>query len=236
MARPRHRRHSSEIIATCREMNVLGMNRGSSGNVSLRLPDNAGRLLITPSGIPYDRMTPAQIVEMDFDGGYWGEVPPSSEWRLHAEIYRRHSEAGAVVHTHADFCTVLACLHLEIPAFHYMIALAGGPTIRCAGYAPFGTQALADAMLAALDGRNACLLANHGMICFGPSLDGTLALAVEVETLARQYWHVRLAGTPVLLSDEHMGSMVERFATYGRPSAGPPSRLGTRRFDSEGIA
>ena len=218
MARLRHGALRRKIIAACHEMNALGINQGTSGNVSARV---AGDFLITPSGVPYDEMAPEQVVEMDLEGGHRGDFAPSSEWRMHRDIYRGRPEAGAVVHTHATFCTALACLRREIPAFHYMVAVAGGTNIRCAGYATFGTQALSDTMLRALEGRAACLLANHGMICFGPELKKALALAVEVETLARQYWHACQAGDPVLLSDEEMTAVLERFESYGQQGGDP---------------
>lgn len=215
----KHAKPRQAIIAACREMNALGINQGTSGNVSVRVETG---FLITPSGIPYDEMAPAEIVEMDLEGGYRGDLAPSSEWRMHRDIYRGHPEAGAVVHTHATFCTALACLRREIPAFHYMVAVAGGASIRCADYATFGTQALSDNMLEALEGRSACLLANHGMICFGPELKKALGLAVEVETLARQYWHASQAGEPVLLSEAEMNTVLERFKSYGVPPRAMP--------------
>ena len=218
MARLKHGELRGKIIAACREMNALGINQGTSGNVSARVE---GGFLITPSGVPYDEMTPDQMVEMDLEGGHRGDLAPSSEWRMHRDIYRDRPEAGAVVHTHATFCTALACLRREIPAFHYMVAVAGGTDIRCADYATFGTQALSDEMLKALEGRRACLLANHGMICFAPDLGKALALAVEVETLARQYWHARQAGDPVLLSDEEMTTVLECFESYGQLGGDP---------------
>jgi L-fuculose-phosphate aldolase len=219
MARLKHAALRREIIAACSDMNALGINQGTSGNVSARV---AGGFLITPSGVAYDEMAPGQVVEMDLEGAHRDDQRPSSEWRMHRDIYESRPEAGAIVHSHATFCTALACLHQEIPAFHYMVAVAGGASIRCAGYATFGTQALSDAMLKALQGRRACLLANHGMICFGPDLGQALALAVEVETLARQYWHARMAGEPVLLSEEEMTAVLERFRTYGQGKPDPP--------------
>jgi L-fuculose-phosphate aldolase len=219
MANLKHAKLKQAIISTCREMNALGINQGTSGNISARVEDG---FLITPSGVAYDEMAPAEIVEMDLEGGHRGDLAPSSEWRMHRDIYRGRPEAGAVVHTHATFCTALACLHMEIPAFHYMVAVAGGTSIRCADYATFGTQALSDNMLKALEGRSACLLANHGMICFGPELKKALALAVEVETLARQYWYARQAGEPVLLSEAEMHTVLECFNSYGGPRRDMP--------------
>lgn len=201
------------VIETALAMNACGLNKGTSGNVSARMADG---FIITPSGRPYDQLTPDQIVPMDLDGGYSGPQRPSSEWRMHQDIYRTHPDAGAVVHTHSTYATALACLHLDIPAFHYMIAVAGGTSIRCARYETFGTAALSDAMLKALDGRTACLLGNHGQIAFGPTLGKALWLAGEVEELAHQYWLVRQAGSPRLLDDAEMTRVLERFKTYGK--------------------
>jgi L-fuculose-phosphate aldolase len=202
-----------KIVATCRRMNALGINQGTSGNVSAR---HAGGFLITPSGVPYERMTPGMIVAMDLEGRARGGLLPSSEWRMHADIYRSRPEAGAVVHCHSSYATALACLGLKIPAFHYMVAVAGGDSIRCAQYATFGTQALSDAMLQALAGRRACLLAQHGQIAFGADLDAALALAVEVETLAKQYWIARQIGEPKIVDAAEMERVLEKFRRYGQ--------------------
>jgi L-fuculose-phosphate aldolase len=215
MAKVRHNKLRREIIETCRAMNAQGINQGTSGNVSARLPDADG-FLITPSGIPYDLMTEDQIVEMDMGGGYVGDLLPSSEWRMHFDIYRIRPDAGAVVHTHSVHATALSCLRRAIPAFHYMIGVGGGADIRCAEYATFGTQALSANMLKALEGRTACLLANHGMICLAPSLRKGLWLAGEVETLARQYWVACQSGEPVILPEEEMARVLARFGTYGK--------------------
>lgn len=204
------------IIRACNEMNSLGINQGTSGNISARLPDDPGRFLITPSGVPYAAMEPEQIVEMDLDGGYVGDWLPSSEWRMHLDIYRDRPEAGAVVHTHANHCTTLSTLGWSIPAFHYMIGVAGGTDIRCAKYATFGTRELSAEMLKALKDRSACLLANHGMICFGPHLDKAMWLAVEVETLARQYWAAKQLGEPNILGAAEMKRVLARFKSYGK--------------------
>lgn len=214
MPKPKNRKLRLEIIATGEAINALGINQGSSGNVSARIA--AGGFLITPSGIPYDAMRADQIVPMDLEGGYTGDWLPSSEWRLHRDIYRTRPEAGAVVHTHAPYCTALSCLRQGIPAFHYMIAVAGGSDIRCSDYATFGTAELSEHMLHALEGRSACLLGNHGMICFGPSLKKALWLAGEVEALARQYWIARQAGEPVILPETEISAVLARFKTYGR--------------------
>ena len=209
------------VVATAREMNALGINRGKSGNVSARWRDgDVESYLITPSAMPYASIAPADIVAMPLDGvedAARGTRRPSSEWRFHRDIYRARGDASAIVHTHAPFATSLACLRRGIPAFHYMVAVAGGDDIRCAPYATFGTQALSDHAVAALEGRRACLLANHGMITIGASLAAALALAVEVETLAEMYWRAQQLGEPVLLSTAEMEVVVAKFRTYGQP-------------------
>lgn len=194
-------------------MHGEGLSQGTSGNVSVRVPEG---FLITPSGVPYDRITPAMMVQVDLQGGWQGAWKPSSEWRMHADIYRFKPQAGAIVHTHSPHATAFSTLRQDIPAFHYMVAMAGGTTLRCATYATFGSQALSDAMLVALDERKACLLANHGMICFERSLERALWLAGEIEMLARQYILARQAGTPVILGADDMAEVLERFKTYGR--------------------
>lgn len=203
-----------QIIETCLGMNRLGINQGMAGNVSARLGSG---LLITPSSLPYDDMKPSNIVYLDENGQPKGERNPSSEWRFHYDILRNRKDAGAVLHAHAPCCTALACLGREIPAFHYMIAVAGGDSIRCAPYATFGSQELSDYALAALEGRKACLLANHGMICIDRDLEGVLALAVEVETLARQYCQAVQLGEPIVLPAAEMRRVLEKFKTYGTP-------------------
>jgi len=208
----------SAIVATALAMNALGINRGKSGNVSARgVSDGFDSFLVTPTGLPYDATAPEDIVPMTLDGQARGARLPSSEWRFHRDIYRSRADANAVVHTHAPFATTLACHSRGIPAFHYMVAVAGGRDIRCAPYATFGTQALSDHVVAALDGRRACLLAHHGMIAIGASLPEALALAVEVETLAEIYWRALSIGEPPLLTDAEMAVVLEKFATYGQP-------------------
>ncbi len=198
-------------------MNRRGINQGTSGNTSVRTGTGC---LLTPSGVDYARLRPADIVEMDLDGNWSGAMKPSSEWRLHADIYRSFADAGAVVHAHPPHATALACLRRGIPAFHYMVAVAGGRDIRCAEYATFGTRELSDKMLRALDGRRACLLANHGIVSFGENLERALWRAEEVESLARQYLLSLGCGEPVLLRDDQMDEVLELFETYGRPQSG----------------
>jgi L-ribulose-5-phosphate 4-epimerase len=202
-----------QVIDVAQRMTRMGLNRGTSGNVSARLP---GGFLVTPSGMEPERLHPADIVAVDLDGECVGRRKPSSEWRFHRDLYRSRPEVGAVVHTHAPFCTTLAVLGRGIPAFHYMVAMLGGRDIRCAAYATYGTQELSDHALAALDGRKGCLLANHGMLAVGRDLEDALAMAVELETLAEQYWRALQIGAPVLLPDDEMDRVIEKFKGYGR--------------------
>lgn len=204
---------AAEVIATALAMTPAGINRGKSGNVSRRFGDG---YLITPTGIDYDLLQPQDIVLID-KLGRWDKAgrEPSSEWRMHHDIYAARADAGAIVHAHPVYATALACLRQGIPAFHYMVAAAGGRDIRCSDYALFGTQALSDTMLRALEGRRACILANHGIIAYGRDLRKALALAVEVETLAEQYAVACQLGEPVLLSDAEMDDALNRFQTYG---------------------
>ena len=222
MARTTYMRERREMLAACREMNRLGINQGAAGNLSVRVP---GGFIVTPTGVPYDVLTPTMMVEMDFGGRHRGEILPSSEWRFHRDILASRPDANAVVHCHAMFATTLAIARMEIPPLHYMIAAAGGPTIRCAPYATYGTQELSDAALAALDGRRACLLANHGMIAIGADLGKALRLAVEVETLAAQYWRTLQVGGPKLLSEDEIAVVLGKFGTYGQQ---PAKRRGGR--------
>lgn len=201
-----------QLFATTRKLSETGLNRGTSGNASIR--DGNG-FLVTPSGMPVETMTPHDMVWMDIDGQAEGERKPSSEWRFHRDILASRPEVGAVIHTHSMFATTIACLRRDVPPLHYMIALVGGDSIRCAPYALFGSQALSDAALQALKGRNACLLANHGMIAVGRDLDAAFAVTVEVETLCEQYWRTLQVGGPVLLNEQEMAEATEQFKGYG---------------------
>jgi L-fuculose-phosphate aldolase len=200
------------IIDACLRMNQLGINQGTSGNISLRHGDG---MLITPTSTPYEAMQPQQIVFMNLDGSVETNQRPSSEWRFHLDILKARPEVNAVVHAHPPYATILAIMGLEIPPVHYMIACAGGDTIRCAPYATFGTQELSEHAVSALQDRLACLLSHHGMIAIGPSLAKALWLAVEVETLARQYHGCLQIGTPPLLSKAEMENVLARIAGYG---------------------
>ncbi|HSE76054.1 MAG TPA: class II aldolase/adducin family protein [Dongiaceae bacterium] len=201
------------IVAACRDMNSRGLNQGTSGNISVRVKDG---FLLTPSGMAYDEMKPADVVLMHADAGHGGRRKPSSEWRFHHALMKVRPEIGAVVHTHSMFATTLSCLGLEIPAVHYMIAAAGGENIRCAPYATYGTQEIADLAVKALAGRKACLLANHGMIAIGPNLKKAIWLAVEVETLAAQYWRALQVGKPNILPKAEIQRVADKFRTYGQ--------------------
>jgi len=209
-------RKRQAIIDACRRMNALGINQGTSGNINVRHGDG---LLITPTSVPYESMTPDQIVFMGLDGSHAKTQKPSSEWRFHLDILRSRSEVDAVVHAHPIYCTILAIMGLEIPPIHYMIAVAGGDNIRCAPYATYGTPELSAHALKALEGRQACLLDHHGMIAVGPSLAKTMWLAVEVETLARQYHGCLQIGTPPLLPADEIERVRQKMADYGHADA-----------------
>jgi L-fuculose-phosphate aldolase len=206
-----------DVINTAVKMNKLGINQGKSGNVSSRVgSEKNDGFLITPTGIPYEDTKREQIVLMKMDGTFDGETLPSSEWRFHRDIYASRADTQAIVHTHSAYATTLACMARDIPAFHYMIAAAGGDNIRCAPYATFGTQELSDHAVAALRDRKACLLAQHGMICLGTSLEKALALAVEVESLAQMYWQALQIGEPKVLGKAEMAMVIAKFSTYGQ--------------------
>ena len=213
------------IVALCREMNRNGLNQGTSGNISARLGE---RMLITPSSTPYDTMTPEMIAAMPLagDGATWdGPLKPSVEWRFHRDIINARPEVNAVVHAHPTYATTLAIARRPIPACHYMVAVFGGTDVRCAPYARYGTPELSRLALEALDGRKACLLANHGIIAAGPNLDRAMWLAVELETLARQYvLSLQLEGGPVILSDAEMAEVLEGMAGGGYGTQGAPTK------------
>lgn len=204
----------SLLDATLRLLH-LGLNANASGNVSVRT--QAG-FCITPSGVGPDRMRADDMVDVALDGTPLTAGKPSSEWRFHRDLYVARPDIGAVVHAHSPYATSMACLRKDIPPFHYMIAMAGGNTIRCADYHLFGTQQLSDAVVLAMQDRNACLLANHGMIAAGGTLEAAMALAIEVESLCGQYWRALQVGTPVLLTDAQMADVHRQFTGYGDPA------------------
>lgn len=201
-----------QLIDTALAMNASGINQGTSGNLSVRFEDG---MLITPSGVRYERLSSDDIVFVDRNGHAQGPRKPSSEWRFHHDIYGTRNDAQAVVHAHPRYCSSLACLNRSIPAFHYMVAVAGGKDIRCAAYATFGSQQLSDNVIAALENRKACLMGNHGMVCLENKLEKALALAIEVEHLAATYSQSLLIGDPNILDDEEMEKVIEKFRSYG---------------------
>lgn len=217
----------AKVIATAAAMNAAGINANRAGNVSVRCTRGAtSGLLITPTGVAYDQLVPEGLVFLRLtDGRPLGRLAPSSEWRFHLDILRQRPEFGAVVHTHSPAATALACHGRGLPPFHYMVAVAGGTDVRCAPYATFGTQALSDHALTALAGRRACLLAHHGVIACGPTLDAALALATEIEHLARMYLHACTLGEPPRLSDAAMAEVLAKFTTYGQPQVGEETGL-----------
>jgi L-fuculose-phosphate aldolase len=204
------------LIDASRDAEIQRINVGTSGNMSLRA---GGDMLITPSGIAPRALEPETIVKMDLDGRWSGNVRPSSEWALHAAIYKSRPEVQAVVHAHPDHCVALSCARLGLPAFHYMIAGFGGHDVRCSRYATFGSPELADATVEALDDRTACLLANHGMVTVGTTLAEAYGRALKLERLARQYMLCRSFAEPVLLNDNELVDVRQRYTTYGRQDA-----------------
>ena len=205
------------VIQTCLELARRGLTHGSSGNVSVRR--DAATFFISPTGMAYETLAPDDVAMMDVSGRWMGRRRPSSEWRFHRDIFKARPEVNAIVHTHSLSATALACNGRGIPAFHYMVAVAGGSDIRCAPYATFGSQALSDHAVAALEGRKACLLRNHGLIATGTDLPAALGLAGEVENLAAQYCAALQVGEPLVLSAEEMAEVIARFRTYGRQDA-----------------
>lgn len=208
------------VIAACRELARLGLTHGTSGNVSVR--QDARRFFLSPSGMDYEDVQADDVPLMDLEGRWFGHRRPSSEWRFHRDIYNSRHDVGAIVHTHSPQATALACTRRGIPAFHYMVAVAGGVDIRCAPYFAFGTQELSDAALAALKDRKACLLANHGVIATGANLAAALSLAGEVENLAQQYCAALSLGEVHILNEAEMCRVIEKFRTYGQQDAADP--------------
>ena len=205
------------VIEACRELTRRGLTHGTSGNVSLRRDENT--FFISPTGMAYEALLPQDIPLLQLDGRWYGHRRPSSEWRFHRDIFHSRSDVAAIVHTHSRFATALACHGRGIPAFHYMVAVAGGADIRCAPYRTFGTQALSDAAILALEGRRACLLGNHGLIAVGADLAAALALAGEVENLAAQYCAALAIGEPRILDATEMNTIIEKFRHYGQQDA-----------------
>lgn len=208
-----------ELIETCQAMNRLNINSGTAGNVSVRTDEG---FLISPTGIEYEKLRPDNIVLVRMDGTFDGEILPSSEWRFHRDILLKRRELNAVVHTHSSHATAVSIMELGIPALHYSIAVAGGKDIRCARYATFGTQELSDAALEALEGRQACLLAHHGVIAAGVSLARALSMAARVEELAKQFILCRSLGSPPIIDDAEINRVLAKYTSYGQQKAKAP--------------
>jgi len=201
-----------ELVAAARRTVALGLNHGTTGNLSVRWRE---LFLITPTGMPCDAAGEADLVAVGMDGTASGTRAPSSEWRLHRDIYAARPAVRAIVHAHPVFATTLACRRLDLPAVHYMIAVSGGAVVRCAPYATFGTEALSRAAVGALGATRACLLANHGLVAVGEDLAQAVRVAAEVENVAELYWRARQIGEPVILNDAEMAEVIERFRGYG---------------------
>jgi L-fuculose-phosphate aldolase len=203
-----------QIIDAVRAFTSHGLGVGTSGNLSARSDKG---FIVTPTGVPYDDLQPESLVEMNDSGEViGGDLQPSSEWRFHKDIYVNRKEAGAIVHVHSPFATAIACNRREIPAFHYMVAIAGGDSIRCADYATFGTAELSEHVVKAIEDRKACLLANHGQIAFDKDISSSFKMAEEVEELSKQYYHSLQMGEPVILEKDEMQTVLEKFKTYGK--------------------
>ncbi|MDP1616661.1 class II aldolase/adducin family protein [Phenylobacterium sp.] len=214
MSADKEARLRSRMVETMRAMDARGLNRGTSGNLSARLGEG---MLVTPSGVPPERLTPEAMVFVAADDSIpAGQLKPSSEWRMHMQILRRRPDVGAVVHCHSRHATILACAGRPIPAVHYMVGVSGGPSVPLAPYATFGSEELADLVVAALDGRNAALMANHGQITVAPTLGAALMIAEEIEEQAAVYWGCLAIGGPNLLSDDQMDEILVRFGSYGQ--------------------
>jgi L-fuculose-phosphate aldolase len=205
------------LVAACRDLTRRRLTPGTSGNVSVRRDELS--FFVSPTGMAYEALEPDDIPLVHFDGRWFGRRRPSSEWRFHRDILKTRSDAGAIVHTHSLHATALACTGRGIPAFHYMVAVAGGSDIRCAPYHTFGSQELSEAAVTAIDGRKACLLANHGVIALGADLSAALTLAGEVENLAAQYCAALAVGDVHILDDTQMHRVIEKFRTYGQEDA-----------------
>lgn len=216
---PDEKRLRDEAVAAIRRLDALGMNRGSTGNLSLR---HGAGMLITPTGMGADDLRPQDLVWLGWDGTLRGNWQPSSEWHFHRAVYRARPDLQAIVHTHSTHATALACLRRELPAFHYMVAVAGGDSVPCTPYHLFGTEALSDAVALALRDRDATLMANHGLVACGATLTRAMKVAQEIESLCEAYLKALGVGEPVLLSKEQMAAVIERFASYGRAARQVP--------------
>ncbi len=202
----------SNICDVMASLEEKGLNTGAAGNISVKSGD---AIYITPSGLSPAHLDPKKIVSISISGEYHGSWRPSSEWRIHTDIYRCYIDVGAVIHTHSPYATALSCHCVDVPAFHYMIGAIGGDNIRCASYETFGTKKLSEVVLIALRDRIACLMANHGMLAVGPDLPSAMGTAVLVEELSKQYLLSKAIGEPILISKQEMNVVVDKFQTYG---------------------
>jgi L-fuculose-phosphate aldolase len=210
---PDERELREQMIAALRRLDERGLNRGSTGNLSQRQGEG---MLITPTGMGADDLLADDLVWLGFDGTLKGRWKPSSEWHFHRALYLARPELQAVVHTHATFATALSCLRRDLPAFHYMVAVAGGDSVRCAPYHLFGTEALSNAAVQAMHGRKACLLATHGLLSAGATLAEAMKITVEIESLCQTYLAALAAGPPVLLGADEMALVIDKFRGYGQ--------------------
>jgi L-fuculose-phosphate aldolase len=202
-----------QAVTAMRRLDALGMNRGSTGNLSLR---RGAGMWITPTGMGADELRPQDLVWLGWDGTLRGDWQPSSEWHFHQAIYTARPDLQAIVHTHSVHATALACLRRDLPPFHYMVAVAGGDSVPCVPYHLFGTEALSAAVAQAMLGRVACLLANHGLVAAGATLERAMKVVQEIESLCRTYLQALAVGEPVLLSTDEMAAVIERFRSYGK--------------------
>ncbi len=207
----------AQAVQAMRRLDALGLNRGSTGNLSLRCAhDKRAGMLITPTGMPVSELSAQRMVWVGDDGQVVGDWQPSSEWHFHQAVYRARADAHAVVHTHSVHATALACLDRGLPAFHYMVAVAGGDSVPCTPYHVFGSVALSNAVAVALADRNACLMAHHGLVAAGATLDHAMKITIEVEALCETYLKALAVAEPRCLSAEEMAAVIEKFSTYGQ--------------------
>jgi L-fuculose-phosphate aldolase len=209
-----------QMVHVMRAMDARGLNRGTSGNVSARVGE---AMLVTPSGVPPERLTPESMVRIEADGSVApGALKPSSEWRMHYQLLRRRPDVGGVVHCHSRHATILACAGKPIPSLHYMVAVSGGSSVPVAPYATFGSIELADAVADTLAGRYAALMANHGQIVVAPNLNMALLIAEEIEEQAAVYCGTLAVGGPNLLDEAEMMRVLQQFRGYGQGKAVEP--------------
>ena len=204
-----------EVITYSIKLNTTNLSPLRSGNISVRSIENSVEgFLITPSGKKYDTLKEEDIVFVSNKGNHDTNLKPSSEWRFHKDIYLKKPDAKAIVHAHSPHATAVSAHGKDIPAFHYMIALAGGDSIKCAKYATFGTQELSDNIINALEDRKACLMSNHGQVAFGENLESAFELAEELENICHQYINTIKLGNPKILSSSEMDVILEKVKNY----------------------